>query len=206
MPDKIEGFLEVGLNENDEIVVNVPPLKKPRDEHKINCAYRGDSDELCNCGADYQHVVFSINQAEHLSHLLVVKASEAANRKRLREEETKRKAAEAIPVDRSARELVSGKPVTDDHRELKENGQQKDYVILSAEERKKGFVRPVRRTYRHILCGSTTTMNQSIAETYARDPTFYSGTFCCQCHKHFDLVIEGVAQFLWIDDETAVGS
>src|ERR1019366_583939 len=46
--------------------------------------------------------------------------------------------------------LTDGSPVTDDHRELKENGQQKAYVVLSEEERAKGFVRPVRRTYKHV--------------------------------------------------------
>jgi hypothetical protein len=29
-------------------------------------------------------------------------------------------------------------------------GMQKDYVVLSEEEREKGFVRPVRRSYRHV--------------------------------------------------------
>jgi hypothetical protein len=46
--------------------------------------------------------------------------------------------------------LTDGSPVTEDHRELKENGQQKGYVVLSEEERKKGFVRPVRTTYTHV--------------------------------------------------------
>lgn len=54
------------------------------------------------------------------------------------------------PVDRSQRTLVDGSPVTPDHHELKPNGQQKDYVVLSAEERAKGFVRPVRQSYRHV--------------------------------------------------------
>jgi len=39
---------------------------------------------------------------------------------------------------------------TPDHRELRADGQQKAYVVLSAEERAKGFVRPVRRSYRHV--------------------------------------------------------
>lgn len=30
------------------------------------------------------------------------------------------------------------------------DGQQRDHLILSAEERAKGFVRPVRRSYRHV--------------------------------------------------------
>ena len=47
-------------------------------------------------------------------------------------------------------ELTDGGPVTADHRELKANGQQKGYVVLSPEERAEGFVRPVRHSYRHV--------------------------------------------------------
>lgn len=46
--------------------------------------------------------------------------------------------------------LVGGKPVYDGYTELKDNGQQKDYLVLSAEERDKGFVRPLRMTYTHV--------------------------------------------------------
>jgi hypothetical protein len=46
------------------------------------------------------------------------------------------------------------------------------YLVLSDDERAKGFVRPVRRTYFHEKCGVPTTMSQAIAETYARDPKF----------------------------------
>lgn len=47
--------------------------------------------------------------------------------------------------------LTDGSPVTDDHREIDpRTGMQKGYVVLSAEERAKGFVRPVRRSYRHV--------------------------------------------------------
>ncbi len=31
-----------------------------------------------------------------------------------------------------------------------ENGQQEKYLVLSAEERSRGFIRPVRRTYTHV--------------------------------------------------------
>jgi hypothetical protein len=101
------------------------------------------------------------------------------------------------PVDRTARTLADGSPVTEDHRELKPNGQQKDYVVLSAEERARGFVRPVRRTYVHEKCGVATTMSHAIAETYARDPYFHSGTFCCGCGKHFPVGDDG--EFVWGD-------
>lgn len=102
------------------------------------------------------------------------------------------RAAGAVPaVDRDKQTLTDGSPVTDDHRELKENGQQKDYVVLSAEERSRGFVRPVRRSYRHLKCGGVTAMGRALAETYARDPYFYSGTFCCDCRAHFPIGDDG---------------
>ena len=47
-------------------------------------------------------------------------------------------------------ELADGLPITDDHRELKSNGQQKGYIVLTKEEREKGLVRPVRDSYIHI--------------------------------------------------------
>jgi len=129
-------------------------------------------------------------------------------------------------------------------------GQNPVYLVLSEEERAKGLVRPVRRTYRHIGrrpahplrdltpeesktydglgyvafeiypeselpatgrfwteadlrsgCGERTTMAQDLAETYARDPEFYGATYCCYCQKHLP-----VAEFVWVDDGTVVGS
>lgn len=94
--------------------------------------------------------------------------------------------------------LTDGSPVTPDHREINPaTGQQKGYVVLSAEERAKGFIRPVRRSYIHEKCGTRTTMAQSIAETYARDPFFYGGTFCCGCGAHFPVGPNG--EFHWAD-------
>lgn len=75
------------------------------------------------------------------------------------------------------------------------------YVILTEQERAKGYVRPVRRTYRHTECGGLTTMATAIAETYARDPTFYGSTWCswCQCHCP-------VGEFVWDGSDESVGS
>lgn len=73
-------------------------------------------------------------------------------------------------------------------------GQHQAYWVLSAEERAKGFVRPVRTAYVHDTCGTLTTMGRSIAETYARDPKYYGATFCCSCRNHFP-----VAEFTWDD-------
>ena len=129
----------------------------------------------------------------------------------------------SIPVDRSQRTISGreGAPVTEDHREIDPaSGQQKGYVVLTEAERAKGFVRPVRRTYIHAGkppegkwfeypirkvftggCGTRTTCSQDIAETYARDPEFYSATFCCSCRAHFPL-----DQFVWEGTTEAVGS
>jgi hypothetical protein len=101
--------------------------------------------------------------------------------------------------------LADGSPVTDDHRELNPTtGLQKGYVVLSVEERAKGFVRPVRRSYYHIRCGHETSMGASLAETYAASPTFYSGTFCSQCRAHFPVGEEG--EFVWSNTSEKVGT
>jgi hypothetical protein len=127
------------------------------------------------------------------------------------------------------------------------------YLVLSEEERRKGFVRPVRRTYLHIGapgpknplrdltddererykefgyvkfeeypagdgvlgrfwkqrnldnidkgCGATTSMGQALAETYAREPSFYSSTYCCKCQMH-----RPVDEFVWDGTSERVGS
>lgn len=154
-------------------------------------------------------------------------------------------------------ELTDGSPVPADrsHTEIDSaTGMQKGYIVLSLEERAKGFAKPVRRSYLHAgppsapanlrdltaeeiehfeakrygyakfqpypkgddatgssplgkfwtheelkragkRCGSVTTMGIALAETYARDPCFYSGTFCCRCQTHFPL-----NEFTWEPD------
>lgn len=83
------------------------------------------------------------------------------------------------------------------------DGQNKAYIILSEEERAKGYVRPVRRSYKHTTCGTVTTMSLDIAQTYARNPAFYSHTFCCgsKCRTHFP-----IAEFTWDGTTELVGS
>lgn len=101
--------------------------------------------------------------------------------------------------------LADGTQVYPGHREIIKNGpragQQRGYVVLAEEERAKGFVRPVRRSYVHSRCGVVTTMGQTLAETYARDPKFYNATFCCGCRSHFP-----VGEFKWDDTDETVGS
>jgi len=180
--DKITGFLEVGLNDAGEVVVNHPDLKP--DENGVG------------------HIVFSANQARDLSQLLDKYANRSEQAACDKREAEARKKAESVPVDRDCMVLTDGSPVTPDHREINPvTGQQKAYVVLSEAERKKGFVRPVRRSYVHKTCRAVTIMGIALAETYARDPSFYSGTFCAGCRAHFPL-----EQFLWDGTDEAVGS
>jgi len=74
------------------------------------------------------------------------------------------------------------------------------YLVLSEEERAKGFVRPFRRSYEHRTCGEITTMGHAIAETYARDPKFYGATFCVYCSRHLP-----VSEFRWVKDDGSLG-
>lgn len=78
------------------------------------------------------------------------------------------------------------------------------YLVLSDEERAKGFVRPVRRSYVHDTCGAVTTMGQAIAETYARDPAFYGSTYCVRCMMHRPVGPDG--EFTWDGAEDKVGT
>ena len=87
--------------------------------------------------------------------------------------------------------------------DTEETDQHDVYLVLSDDELARGFIRPVRRTYVHdrgSACGVATTMGNTIAETYARDPKFYGSTYCVGCHKH--LVVD---EFSWNDGQQ-VGS
>lgn len=76
------------------------------------------------------------------------------------------------------------------------------YLVLSEAERTAGFVRPLRAAYVHADgCGSVTTMGAAIAETYAREPSFYGATYCVRCSKHLP-----VGEFRWTADGSVVGS
>lgn len=83
-------------------------------------------------------------------------------------------------------------------------GMQKCYLILSDEERAKGFVRPVRRSYRHLTCGTVTTLALALAETYARQPSFYGATYCAGCRTHLPVGVDG--EFVWEGTDEKVGS
>lgn len=107
-----------------------------------------------------------------------------------------------------------------DLHKKREDGQNEVYLVLSEEERAKGFVRPFRNKYIHVgiggyeidpndtskhgrtgnACGTLTSMGQALSETYARDPKFYGRTFCAGCGDHFP-----VAEFKWADTNITVG-
>jgi hypothetical protein len=139
------------------------------------------------------------------------------------DQELTRRIAELTPVDRSKQCTTSGQApdvVRAKQAQDPETGQHGSYVVLCEEERAKGFVRPVRRTYIHVGvggheidpenparhgrteggCGVATSMGQALAETYARDPKFYTSTFCCGCNRHLP-----VAEFVW-EDGSVLGS
>lgn len=137
-------------------------------------------------------------------------------------------------------------------KEIRSDGQQSVYLVLSEEERAKGFVRPVRTEYKHVGCrpkgptrplteeeherydkfgyvcfepygperergsvtgrfwtekqlksgcGGVTTMGRALAETLARQPTFYGGTFCVHCQGHYPIGPDG--EFTWDDEGEA---
>lgn len=95
-----------------------------------------------------------------------------------------------------------GSPAPDP--DVDSRGMHKSYWVLSQRERAKGFVRPVRRSYLHATCGSITTMGLALAETYARDPSFYGSTYCVSCAGHFPVGAGG--EFTWDGSDEKVGT
>lgn len=105
--------------------------------------------------------------------------------------------------------------------DTEKTSQNEVYLILSPEERAKGFVRPLRRSYIHVGiggyeidpndpskhgrtgrgCGVQTSMGLALCETYARDPKFYGSTYCVGCQMHLP-----VAEFVWAEDGAVVGT
>lgn len=97
--------------------------------------------------------------------------------------------------------------------------QHETYLVLSEDERRKGFVRPLRRSYVHVgiagteqsrgaskapgghACGVQTRMGLALCETYARQPDFYGATYCVGCSMHLP-----VDEFVWDPDGARVGS
>lgn len=53
-------------------------------------------------------------------------------------------------------------------------------------------------------CGVVTTMPRAIAETYARDPSYYGKTFCCGCREYLPVGESG--EFVWDGTTERVGT
>ena len=87
-------------------------------------------------------------------------------------------------------------------------GQHDVYLVLSEEERAKGFVRPYRESYVHDEslggCGTVTRMGVALSETYARDPYFYGATYCVGCKMHRPVGEQG--EFFWDSTNEKVGT
>lgn len=50
-------------------------------------------------------------------------------------------------------------------------------------------------------CNTVTTMGRALSETYAKNPLFYSSTYCVGCQMH-----KAVEEFVWTADGQRVGS
>lgn len=109
----------------------------------------------------------------------------------------------AVPSASSSPGLKSDRATLDTTIDLA-TGMQAEYLVLSAEERARGFVRPLRESYVHLKCGTVTKMARGLAETYAREPAFYSGTFCANCRNHFPVGENG--EFVWDGTDEKVGT
>ncbi len=91
----------------------------------------------------------------------------------------------------------------EEHRELREDGQQKDYATLPPEQRAKiSNVDHVPTDYIHQVCDSITTMPQDIIETYLKNPFFYASdeTYCVGCEKHVH-----ISKCEWVDTGENMG-
>ena len=74
------------------------------------------------------------------------------------------------------------------------------YLVLSEDERARGFIRPLYRAYLHHdpECGGVTTMALPLCETYTRQPSFYRETYCARCQMHRPIGEQG--EFTWLDE------
>lgn len=52
-------------------------------------------------------------------------------------------------------------------------------------------------------CNAKTKMSDKLAETYARNPRFYGGTYCVGCQAHFPVGVNG--ELVW-EDGSKVGT
>lgn len=81
-----------------------------------------------------------------------------------------------------------------DYGEKKEDGQYENYPTIDEGE----FEQEPRSTYIHVDgCGKATTMSKSLVKSVARNPDYYSHTFCSGCTEHVP-----VEEVQWKDGES----
>jgi len=78
-----------------------------------------------------------------------------------------------------------------DYGEKREDGQYENYPTIDEGD----FEQPVRDAYVHEECGATTRMTGDLPESIARDPEYYTATFCVECGTHVP-----VEEVHWKDD------
>lgn len=71
---------------------------------------------------------------------------------------------------------------------------------LSPEDRKQGFIRPLRFTYTHIACGRDTAMGEGSARLWAKAPQHSDVTWCARCQ-----IERPVREFVWLGSSEHVG-
>lgn len=81
------------------------------------------------------------------------------------------------------------------HEELAGMEHPHGYHIHDDADESGPFLRPIRKSYRHILCGAITRISDTVAKNYARNPKHYSGTVCVHCGSVYP-----VAGFWWQDE------
>lgn len=89
-------------------------------------------------------------------------------------------------------------------RETQPNGQNAAYIVLSEEERAKGFVRPVRRSYKHVGCRPKYPTRPLDPETEAHHIKF--GYVCFEAYpEHSPEGLEGKSGRFWMKSQLESG-
>ena len=75
------------------------------------------------------------------------------------------------------------------HQQLREDGQQEEYVTLPPEDRSSESLNDEPRAYCHTKCGAGTQMPEEIVRSYLVNPYLYLAdkTFCTGCGTHVPL-------------------
>lgn len=79
-----------------------------------------------------------------------------------------------------------------DYGEKREDGQYENYPTIDEGE----FEQEPRTTYIHEECETRTKMSSDLMKSVARDPSYYTKTFCAGCGEHVP-----VEEVEWADGE-----